>query len=1027
MKRFILLILICIFLQQVIIAQDTATFQTRYYTAENGLPSNGLKGMQWDEETGFLWIATEAGIVRFNGIDFKIYSKQNTPFIGSERIRYITRNNQGTIYVVDNNENIIKVRENKLVLHREPGHSKASAFKAFYSLAVSDTFSNYTINYPITGPFPSVFLTGILPASDTSMVFINNEQAFILTLAKDKATRFEPASLLIKEGFKIGNNIFLVSKDNDIFLADIINQKLLPVQFGKPGLFPSGFEKKEFHFFWGPGSVNAIAINNNTAWKLNYDGISITAQEICNVIPNNSLIKSLQYSGEKKLIFIATDSKGLIVISQNRVDAIKKRQASISTKSSYYSQVELPGNNVLTSEGDVIGVSEKADQPLPVIGKLSFNVYAINDTLLWFSKNAAFSRKHCLHCFNFKTGLTTVYDKIPLSDHFAISYSGGNFYIANDEGLGMLQQDSLYFLFRKGSGNFNDFLPDNMLEISPGVLGIAACNKLIRYNITSGVTDTLMTIPGYCIRATWKYKDYLFIGTYGNGYYVYSNGKIKHMPLDKNNFLLYVHCFMPDKYGYCWLSTNRGLFKASITDIINGFENNNTTIYYHYLGRNDGMDITEMNGGCTPCALQMKSGIISFPTMDGLLWVNPEKAMPILPGREIFIDEIQVDNKKINTDSLSIKSLPANTGEILIRVGFSAWCNKENIYLEYQLNDTLNWKSINTAEGAAIRLSNLSPGDYRLRIRKLNGFGTNNYSYKELHFNINTPWYRQWWFYTLAALFAIATGRLYFKLRTRQYLIRQQKLEEQVFEKTRELQYKNEILEKNNTIKTRLISIISHDIVTPLKFLTVAGKNLLQKKELMSEELQEETIRAMTNTSQELQLLSINILNWIKYQNENRLLAKETFNLHELVQQVLGILNSLARQKNLQIVNEVDPDASIYQYYEPMKILVYNMLTNAIHFSEKGTITVRMRTENKQTIVTVKDEGVGMSQEKIQSLMADHVIISSANVDNKKGHGLGFLIIKDLLKTMGASLDIKSKSGEGSAISIIIPSETNNK
>jgi K+-sensing histidine kinase KdpD len=85
------------------------------------------------------------------------------------------------------------------------------------------------------------------------------------------------------------------------------------------------------------------------------------------------------------------------------------------------------------------------------------------------------------------------------------------------------------------------------------------------------------------------------------------------------------------------------------------------------------------------------------------------------------------------------------------------------------------------------------------------------------------------------------------------------------------------VLEKADGIKTRLISIISHDIVTPLKFLTVAGRKLIDKKSRMPQDLQQETLEEMTNTAQELQLLSTNILNWIKYQNENRRLMKERF------------------------------------------------------------------------------------------------------------------------------------------------------
>ncbi len=55
---------------------------------------------------------------------------------------------------------------------------------------------------------------------------------------------------------------------------------------------------------------------------------------------------------------------------------------------------------------------------------------------------------------------------------------------------------------------------------------------------------------------------------------------------------------------------------------------------------------------------------------------------------------------------------------------------------------------------------------------------------------------------------------------------------------------------------------------------------------------------------------------------------------------------------------------------------------------------------------------------EIQRPMAEDVVISSANVDNKKGHGLGYLIIKDLLKTMGATLHIESKKGEGAMVSM---------
>ena len=171
----------------------------------------------------------------------------------------------------------------------------------------------------------------------------------------------------------------------------------------------------------------------------------------------------------------------------------------------------------------------------------------------------------------------------------------------------------------------------------------------------------------------------------------------------------------------------------------------------------------------------------------------------------------------------------------------------------------------------------------------------------------------------------------------------------------------------------------------------------------MSEEMQNEAIGEITNTSQDLQLLSTKILNWIKYQNENRRLVKENFNAHELINQVLGVLTSLAKQKHLVLSNEVDKEQILYQYAEPLRILVYNLTSNAINFSEKGNIVISSRQEPGNLIISVRDEGTGMTTEQVNNLMGDQVVITSARLDSRKGHGLGYLIIKDLIKMIGAN------------------------
>ena len=98
-------------------------------------------------------------------------------------------------------------------------------------------------------------------------------------------------------------------------------------------------------------------------------------------------------------------------------------------------------------------------------------------------------------------------------------------------------------------------------------------------------------------------------------------------------------------------------------------------------------------------------------------------------------------------------------------------------------------------------------------------------------------------------------------------IIKQKILKLLIERRTREIQQKNEELEKNNLIKTRLISIISHDLISPLKYIHFTTKNLLENKAGLDQDTIDEMMTEVMNSSKELELISTNILNWIKYQN----------------------------------------------------------------------------------------------------------------------------------------------------------------
>jgi signal transduction histidine kinase len=1016
MSRYLFLSILLLFFRDTGAAQTASEFHIRSFNTENGLPSNGIKGLQWDEQTGFLWIATEAGIVRYNGLEFKTYSNKDEPHITNERILFLAKNNQGEIYTADNVGNVFKINKNKLSF-LETKNISGNPKTAIITICVSDKLYKSIKEFGTENSFSMQF-NEVLSFGDTSAFLLQSGRLYFFSI-HIPSPKLIPLGLHPATAFKCGEEIFFSDSAGNIYDFDKHSYALTKRElFFENGLRPD--EKKKNIFQWNTGMKFPILFTETKAWKISYENEELRAALITDQVPQDALIKYIQYDDERKMLVIGTDSKGIIIMNRNFVESVRSEKTGINQRTSYYSQVELPNGNILTNEGHVLGKNNSEKNILPVKGRFNSNIFLMGDSLLWYLQFDSTTRFSCLHSYNYHTGITKNFEKIRENfQQFAFVALGNQLYIAKEDGIYRLQQDSLAALYHYPPHTKLQF---DVKEIAPGILAIANCNSLLKFDINSRKLDTIFSSSNYCVRTIWQYNGYVFFGTYGAGLFIYKNGVVKPLPLDKNEYLLFTHCFVKDDNGYVWISTNHGLFKASIAELIDFFDKNYKEVYYYYYGRNDGMDMTEFNGGCTPCALMKKDKTISFPTMDGLVWVNPDKAGSILPGGEIYIDEILADNKFIDPDSVSFKELPTKTSEIIIRPAISAWTNKENIYLWFKLNDDSLWKPINIEKGVEIRFNNLPQGKYHLKIKKRNGFGPDNYAYKEMDFYITIPWYKRWWFYLLATIAIAALFMLYFNLRTRQLKANQLRLERLVAEKTKELQQKNEVLEKNDSIKTRLISIISHDIVTPLKFLTAAGKNLIEKRKQMPEELQDETITEMANTSQDLQMLSTNILNWIKYQNENRRLMKENFNLHELVNLVISVLKSLAKQKQNELVNNVDEKMIIHQYFEPMRIVIYNLVSNAINFTDQGRIIISSKNENGKTTISISDEGMGMTTEQIQNILADKFIISSVNIDKKKGNGLGYLIIKDLLKMMEGSFTIDSEKNKGTTVTINVAS-----
>ena len=981
-----------------------SAYQVQRFTTDNGLPSNGIKGLQWDAQTGFLWIATEAGVVRFNGADFFLFNKANSPAMYSERMLLLLKTRDGRIFTSDETGDLFFVVRNDLqFMGKTRLDTRPATFRLTGLAASGRLFRQTSLQAPPDFGF-NLLQEQLIPINERRLLFTHKDTLYDYRLGNPVPafiTTLEPGSRV----FELDDTLFVFDRRGCYRLDQTTLQK---TSFPLTGWSDA---QKKAAIFWDDGMKEPILVNGHLVWILDHTGGKLEPRLICDVLPADGLLSFVKYDRPSGLLFAGTQSKGIIVIRKDLIKPMRNPATSPDEPTAYYSQIGLRDGRILTSRGHVLGERGSVpSRPPPISGP--FNNFVLDeDSTIWYSReDTAFS-------YSYLTGKTKQFHTGSGSITDGFARSKDSMYVANAIGIGVVRGDSIAYHYRYPQANINSNVPFAMQEITPGLIAIATCDGLVRFNVADHRLDTLLRIPGICVRALWKYRDWLFIGTYGRGIWLYKDGKIRPIPIDKRGYLQYAHCFVPDRLGYCWVSTNRGLFRARPEEMAGAFDSTNLHISWHYYGREDGMDMTELNGGCTPCALRLNDSTLSFPSMDGLVWVNPSQPVPRFPEGSVYIDGFTADSQQVNVASLIRPVLPAGTRDLSFNLAFAAWKSRENLSIEYKLAPySSDWETLDLTHSPELRFSNLPYGYYQLLVRQSNGAG--NGALTLAVFYIQSHWYQQSWSWLLALCTIAVLVIILVQLRTRQFKVRQNKLETQITEKTRELQVKNEELEKTDLIKTRLISIISHDLVTPLRFLHLTGKNLVENKSGLQEALRQEAIAEMATTSKELELLSTNILNWIKYRNEDRRLAKESFDLHELAGQLFGVLGAMARQKNIQLINRIEEGLILYQYIEPVKIVLYNLILNGINFTSAGHIKVSSAPSREGITLYIEDTGVGMTQEQINNIMADHFIISSANVDNRKGNGLGYLIIKDLLKIMRASIVIDSEKEKGTTVAV---------
>jgi signal transduction histidine kinase len=211
---------------------------------------------------------------------------------------------------------------------------------------------------------------------------------------------------------------------------------------------------------------------------------------------------------------------------------------------------------------------------------------------------------------------------------------------------------------------------------------------------------------------------------------------------------------------------------------------------------------------------------------------------------------------------------------------------------------------------------------------------------------------------------------------------------------------------------------MNHDVLTPLKYLHMTATSINEKIEDTN---LKKSIQQIASTSKELEYLTRNMLNWVKFDNTNKLLNSQEVDIHKLIYDLIDFITPFIEGKDISLENKIPIDTKIKNWPEPLRVLMYNILMNAIKSTEKGIISISIEESKAGYIIIVQDTGVGMSASMAKYLMTGK---SKDEVEHlpkyKKGNGVGYQIIRNIVKLMKAKLMIESKENKGTTVSIFL-------
>jgi ligand-binding sensor domain-containing protein/two-component sensor histidine kinase len=956
------------------------------WTGENGLVSNNITSAI-QARSGFIWITTYNGIMRFDGVSVEVYDRNNLPFLLTDAFYRVYEDKQGILWFASQGSGIIKYTNGKFetfLPNELPKSIRCLQIEEDGSMWVGTNNQGlFHVTKNVATKIDDPLLADITVLDierQNDILWIATHGGGLVKFQNKNFTQYTTSDGLASDGI----NALHLTQGGALFVGTTA------------GLNEIREDKFTTHP-WMPNPVNYITSDkqgriwigaenglerfdpvSNTHEFLNEDGLSMGRINFV----------SLDIDGN---LWISTERNGLILAKETGILNITTRQGLSMDRVNVISESPDHRFYIGTDGGFVNMYSHGTIQQIHTKTKLTDirDICIDKNNTLWVA-----SYQGVLKITTTQEKLLTEKDGLPARDirRILLDSNGNLWFGSRSAGIVKMKDKQVLARYHINQGLLSNYILA-LEEDSKGNIYVGTHSgglTIIKPDGTSQTYSLSQDNSGiliFNVHISTNGSVWLVCNT---GLFNFDGKKFNSLRMDRTNKGETYFDWIEDKEGNVWITSNVGVIKINKADIQKYIQGEIDRLPTRLIDKQDGMKNKECTGATH--SLLSSTGKLWVPTIGGISVIYPEKIQKTTVLPKVYINRLTTDTRSY-TDSLVVQ--PGNLRYVFNYTAIS-FISPSKIKFRYKLSDVdPQWVDAGTKR--SVEYTNLAPGKYTFSVMASNN-NTDWSPQSEIEISVLPLFYQTIWFYMLCVLFVMVAFYSVYKWRLH------------VVEKS------NKELRKVNSELDKFVYSASHDLRAPLASILglVAIARLDDGKEI------EHHLSMIEKSIKKLDGFINDIIDFSR--NARVEIIKEEIEFETLIHDVMDELKYLDESNRISRIVRVTGQGSFFSDPRRLKIILSNLIANAFKYhlpkKESPFIEVKVERSTENANIMVIDNGSGIPVEQLDKIFN---MFFRGNVASK-GSGLGLYIVKETVEKIEGTITVVSSPGNGSTFTINLPS-----